>query len=159
MARNKGSIPVGGALVRFGFAFVALHVLLVAVFTLMGSTVNVGLSLGALIGAAIFAGQGFVKTHGRMPNDWETAKLVAGSLVVSLAAGFAMGAVASLLMTGSLDRLTAIFGGMLERFPSSYIAFGFLMIIAIYAILLRLSYGALLRVIAGWRNSGPPRHE
>ena len=155
-ARELHSASVMPQLVRFAVAYLVLNGLLIVIFAVTGWAANAGITLGALIGAAVFAGHGFFKAHGRLPGSWETSKLVLGSLLICFVASALLAVVAGMVLTGSLSALVERIAAWSKQYSASVATFGILTIVAVYAVLLRLCYGPLLRAVVGLAANDPP---
>ena len=151
--------PVLATLVRFGFAFLVLNVLLVGFFAVTGMSANAGVSIGALIGAALFAGQGFVRQHQRLPLRGEQSKLIFGSLAMSIVVSLLLVAGASVVLTGGLMAIAGSWKTITESVSAAFLLIATVTILLIYLVTLWISYGPLLGFIVRQQDKARQKSE
>lgn len=110
---------------------------------------NLGLAIGALIGAATFTAQRFHATTGRIANPTEQLRLIIGSLVMALVFSAAL----LLILAVSRGMTTEEFLTVVQSLVGSGTALEWASLIAVIVgfttAALWVSYGPLARIMAG----------
>ena len=139
--------PVGPTLRLFTFAYMALTLLLLVFFAVSGLPANSGASMGALIGAALYAGLAFARKARRPPRGREVWLLSLGSFAVSAGLSILLVVFTAVTSGTGIEEL-ALLLAMLQREltgPGLYLAIGIVSLMHILA--LWVAYGPLIRFL------------
>lgn len=138
----ESNVHVGKYVIRFGIVNLLLLVAIAVVLTLLGVDGNSGTSVAALIGAALAAGNRFLKDHKRLPNPSEKRRLTWLSLLAAVVVSLCL-LVAFLLWSGATRELLSMLP------PGTYTAAVVLGVLAfvtaLHFLALSFSYGFLLK--------------
>jgi len=136
------------SLTRYVLVFLGVYALLtaavVAFVELTGIELNSGVNMGVAIASAMAAGQKFVKDHGRLPSKSERHRLTAASVLWSL--------LLSSAALGAWFWIAGAWGELVELVNSlggTVVAISVLVALIVYCLVLWISYGWLLRKVAG----------
>lgn len=136
----------------FTVVYVIALVLVMAVTAVTGISANSGASIGALMGAAAYAGMGHARKAGSPPVGRQLGALVFGSFVLSTLVSIALVA-GALILGGGVAELRTFMIEMSELFGTlspGFLAAGAAFITLVYVLSLWLGYGWLTRM--SWKR-------
>ncbi len=138
----ESDVQVGKYVIRFGVVNLLLVLLIAAVLMALDVDGNAGTSIGALIGAALAAGNRFLKDHKRLPSPSEKTRLTWFSLLIAWAVSLIL-LVVFLLVSGAAEDLQGMLAPGLNTLAVLLGVFAF--VTALHFFALSFSYGFLLK--------------
>jgi hypothetical protein len=144
MAKQNESGAVGSALKVFSAYYLGLTVVTFALFAATGLSSNAGVTIAVLMASALAASDRYAQLcASQLPRGGDLARLVAGSLILSLILSSAL-LVGWLALNGiSPADLAAQIG--LSQIPVGYLVAGGVVMVGFNALALWLGYGPLAR--------------
>lgn len=125
--------------IRFGVVYALLILVLAAIWSALGIDSGSGVSMGALVAAAVYTAAKFVKDHKRVPSPGEKARLTWLSLLASWIVSIML-PVGYLMFVSGLKGLQQVAQGLSQLNPT--IIVGVLLVVCLlYFTVLWFSYG------------------
>lgn len=152
MGETAGTKAVTPYAWLFTLVYTALLLVIVAITFFTNIKPNSGVSIGAAIGAATFAGQRFFADHARVPKGGEVTGLIWWSVLATWVVSVAM-FVLPIVMVAEID--DAISSAQVMIAESGLILAGIAVAMTLfYALIYWVSYGPLTRFIASRSKTG-----
>jgi len=138
--------PIAMGLAYFAAAYATATLMLGAFVALTELRTNSGLSMAALMAAALYASQKFAKRVGRSPQGAEVWQLVVGSFLVATAMSMAL-TLATIVAMGGGDDIRRLISFVLEKLSPVALLVGLTFIVLLHIAALWIAYGPLGRYV------------